>query len=165
MKKFVLLLVMSVATHSAQRCAHAQDENRPAPPTDWKLELTTDKPSFSVGEPIVATLRFRTSASPFDVLHFGQDWMDACWPPKFCAMDERSKSVPLRAGPWLCVGDGPLPVVQVTALRPYEQKVFLNEWLALDTPGKHTVLAYRGVSDKSAKPPFFVPKGGAPVLM
>ena len=65
----------------------AQTAPRPTPPPGAKFELTADKASFALGEPIAVTVRFSTESSPFYVMRFGAHWESSCFPLSFTAVD------------------------------------------------------------------------------
>ncbi len=140
--KIFLFLVMLLSARGALALEKLPGA---APPAGLKFELLADKTNFAAGEIIAVRMRFSSENGTFYVLSSGADWLDLCFSPSFAATDQQGKAVPHLRGPTACVFGGPLPTQAISPGKPYEQTAFLNQWLALDRPGKYTIRAHKSV--------------------
>ncbi len=153
---WVLLLLLVTAW-----TARAEEPELPT------LTISFAKDTYALGEPIEAVMRY-TLAGPGQVSmpHITYDRSGRIGSFGFLGKDAQGQAVRL---PWVFhggPGGGAFGMATVSRERPFEQKVWLNEWLAFDRPGDYQVIGYSWlVGAKPSGGRFEPPMISAPVTL
>jgi HEAT repeat protein len=119
----------------------------PAPPRGLRLQLQVAQPHYAVGEPIAVRMLY-TYAGDETLRVSGVDFARAgrvsdC---SFRAVDASGKAV--RDPAAQLIGSdfgGSVYSVNLTKAQSFERLVIINQWLALDKPGRYVVTAHSKV--------------------
>ena len=112
-----------------------------------KLELITPRKQYELGEPIEVTMQYTYDGDrKLSVEHTTYNRCGRILAFSFSALGERGNVVrdPI-AGHLGGTAGGIRGSGSLARQGPYEQKVFLNEWLCFDAPGRYTVTARSGI--------------------
>jgi len=112
--------------------------------TGAKLELLFPKDTYQVGEPIEVTMRYSCTAAEPPLAATVVTYDRGGRISEF-GFEVGGKDGPKATDPWkylLASMGGLRSRKQVTPDQPYEQKVFLNEWMIFPEPGEYEIAAF-----------------------
>jgi len=151
---FLLPLLAGLAASAAEPPGKAANDDPDAEIIAGKkllpslqLELFTPRESYELGDPIdIRMLYTYTGDRQLAIEHVTYDRCGRILGFGFRAIDEKGKAVrdPIGA----CLGGdagGQRGSGRLSPAESYSQKVFLNEWLCFDQPGRYTVTAHSGI--------------------
>ncbi len=147
----VFLLMMMLARGGA---AQESEPKIAAPPSGLKLELTTPKSSFPLGEMIPITMRYSTTIGSFRVTVVTYDRSGRIADFGFSATDEKGQVV-RDPTPFIGSFGGLRGETMLMPALPYEQTVALNEWRSFDKPGHYLVRAVSGIVNRNYGESYF----------
>jgi len=140
---FITACVLAQAGLAVTRAAPVQ---KPLP--GLRLQLSATKAQYALGEPIEVTMRYTyTGALPLMAEVVTYDRSGRIGAFDFEARDERGRAArdPFVWSRQIIIGGGARSDTKLTTEQPYEQRVYLNEWIAFDRPGRYTIKAHSSI--------------------